>query len=150
MTEDTTQNNGKQLGGVTGKGFRPGDPRINRAGRPRSFDSLRKLMQVVANEPALDEHGNPIIIGADEHGDGGHVATNAEMFIRAWMKDRKGRRDFAAYAWGKPPDKLEIGGPDGDVLTLRIVHDDNARIQDTSTEEIPSETDGSHPKSGQA
>ena len=36
------------------------DPRINRKGRPRSFDELRKLAQAIANETTTDTQGNKI------------------------------------------------------------------------------------------
>jgi hypothetical protein len=83
------------------KPFKPGDPRINRNGRPRSFDTLRKLMQTKAGEIAVDGDGKPI------ERDGKPV-TNAEMFVEAWMKDKKQRRSFAEFAWGKPVEEVEV------------------------------------------
>jgi len=44
----------KKAGGVTGKGFVKGDKRINRRGRPRSFDALRQLAQTIAHEDISD------------------------------------------------------------------------------------------------
>jgi hypothetical protein len=89
--------------------FQKGDPRINRKGRPKSFDAWRKLLQSIMDEEATDASGQPIVVN-------GHIATNAEMFARDWMKDRKGRRDFAANVYGKPPEKHELTGADGEPL----------------------------------
>lgn len=92
------------------------DPRINRKGRPKSFDSWRKLLQSIMDEPATDASGNPIVIG-------GHIATNAEMFARDWMKDRKKRKDFAEHAYGKPKEEYDLGGE----LTIKIVKASDAK-----------------------
>jgi hypothetical protein len=89
--------------------FQKGDARINRKGRPKSFDAWRKLLQSIMDEPATDASGKLIVVN-------GHIATNAEMFARDWMKDRKGRRDFAANVYGKPPEKHELTGKDGEPL----------------------------------
>jgi hypothetical protein len=92
--------------------FKPGDKRINRNGKPKSFAALRKLMQEQAGEIALDGNGQPI---TDKNG---RPRTNAELFVEAWMKDRKQRRAFAEFAWGKPKEELDItsGGK-----TIRVV-----------------------------
>jgi hypothetical protein len=78
------------------------DPRINRGGRPKSFDALRKLMQKKAGEIATDAEGKPIL---DRDG---KPMTNAEMFVEAWMKDRKQRKAFAEFAWGKPKEEIDL------------------------------------------
>ena len=79
----------------TRKGFVKGDPRINRNGRPRSFDELRKLAQAIANETTTDNHGNKI--------------TTAEAILRSWMRSKQSslQKAFIEYAFGKVPDKLE-------------------------------------------
>jgi hypothetical protein len=109
--------------------FKKGDPRINRNGRPKSFDAWRKLLQSIMGEPATDGAGNPIIIGADKDGSGGHIATNAEMFARDWMKDRKGRRDFAANVYGKPPEQINLNVTTG--YDVKLTGDDEPE-KDTS------------------
>lgn len=90
-----------------GRPFVKGDPRINRKGRPRSFDALRKLAQALANEPAVDgKTGAPIVV--DEH-----VATQAEMIMRAMMRDNPER--FVEIAYGKVPQPVDLKITDGDI-----------------------------------
>ena len=99
--------------------FSKGDARINRRGRPKSFDQVRALAMELVNEIATDANGNPIIIN-------GHKATNAEMILRSWMKSKDARlqQAFAAYAWGKPPEKTEITGLDGGSLIIEVKEHD--------------------------
>jgi hypothetical protein len=78
------------------------DPRINRGGRPKSFDAARKLAQAKMNEPAVDAQGNQIVKN-------GHIVTNAEMFFEAWMKS-KDRKSFAEFAYGKVKEEVEHTG----------------------------------------
>ena len=96
----------------TGKGgFTKGDPRINRKGRPKTFDQVRALFQQLGNEVAIDKHGNPVVIN-------GHVATIAEMVIRqVWREDAK---TALAYAYGKVPDDVNLKGGLGISLTPEI------------------------------
>lgn len=81
-----------------GRPFEKGDPRINRKGRPRSFDALRNLAQEIAheiatrnNEPVLDGQGNPI--------------TVAELIMRQWATSREPalQQKFVEIAFGKVP-----------------------------------------------
>jgi len=95
---NTTQ---KQPGGITGKGFVKGDPRINRKGRPKSFDALRALAQQIASETASDKDGTPAEIN-------GHIATNVEIILRAMMKDKRTAQQFLEIAFGKVPSQLDV------------------------------------------
>jgi hypothetical protein len=116
MSDDTRNNN--EIGyGKPPPGFKKGDPRINRKGRPKSFDAWRKLLQSVMDEPATGPDGKPIV---KKVGDREHIVTNAEMFAEAWMKS-KDRKGFAEHAYGKPPEKHEVTGKDGEPLTIKIV-----------------------------
>jgi hypothetical protein len=85
------------------KPFVKGDPRINRKGRPRSFDALRALARQIANEVATSKAQEPIVIN-------GHVVTVAEMILRNWARDAKLQAHFIEIAYGKVPDSVEFPG----------------------------------------
>ena len=91
--------------------FVKGDPRINRKGRPKKFDDLRKLSQQIANEVATygqndkfgNKKGDPIVIN-------GHKVTIAEGILRTWSlsKDARLQMRFVEVAYGKVPDVVEV------------------------------------------
>ena len=79
------------------KPFVKNDPRINRKGRPKSFDQLRKLAIKIANEEITDEKDKEDTI------------TRIENLLRAYSNPRHPKSDkFLEYAYGKVPDKLEV------------------------------------------
>jgi len=109
------ENRPKLVGGVTGKGFIKGDKRIRRSGHPHSFHELRELGLRIAAEK---------VIAAD-----GELITRAEHLLRSWAKSRVPALQlaFAAYCWGKPPEKLEINElAPRTVLRLHFAHEMDA------------------------
>ena len=84
------------------KPFVKGDPRINRKGRPKSFDKLRELAVSLANEAAIDAATKgPLLVK-------GHAATEIEMLMRQMMHDNPAR--FVEIAFGKVPDEVKLSG----------------------------------------
>lgn len=85
--------------------FVKGDPRINRNGRPKSFDEVRALAQEVAHEGA-----NTIRI---------------LRILRDWSgsDDVSKQRAFVEYAFGKVPDKIESTIDDKRTLKLHWPHE---------------------------
>jgi len=75
------------------KNFVKGDPRINRKGRPKNFDALRKLAQEIGNEydPVKDK-------------------TKVESILRGWADSRLPvlQKSFIELAYGKVPDALKM------------------------------------------
>jgi len=123
---DTTP---KQQGGVTGKGFTKGDPRINRKGRPKSFDALRELAQQIAHEEAQSRDAQtgelvPVVIN-------GRKATTAELVLRKWFQSKDGRMQIHAMevAFGKVPQPVELSGADCGPIAVALV-DYRANITD--------------------
>ena len=90
------------------KPFVKGDKRINRKGRPKSFDALRKLAQQIAAEDLQSTDGD--------------VVTRIEALLRVMSssKNPADRALFLAYAFGKPKDELDLT-TGGEPLTIRIV-----------------------------
>ena len=92
--------------------FKKGDPRINRKGRPRSFDALRELAQQIAHEPTQ------IVMD-------GHKVTVAEAILRQWAQSKNPQlqRAFIEVAFGKVPDEIQHSGKDGGVIEVKLVKD---------------------------
>ena len=107
---NTDANTGKVPGGP----FRKGDPRINRKGRPKSFDQLRSLAQEIAHEAA--KQGNqPVVID-------GHVVTVTEAIMRQWAmsKDPRLQQKFVEVAYGQVPSVTRLEGQDGGPIQIMI------------------------------
>jgi hypothetical protein len=100
--------------------FVKGDPRINRKGRPKSFDALRALAQEVAHEEAMS-NGQPVIIN-------GHKVTVAEAILRTWAQSKNPQlvKAFIEIAFGKVPDAVELGNRDNIPLKIEIIDVDTS------------------------
>ena len=74
------------------------DPRRNRKGRPKSFDALRALAQQIAREEV-------------QMTDGTYMSL-AELILRGWTVDKNPlyQKAFLEIAYGKVPDKIDLGG----------------------------------------
>jgi hypothetical protein len=92
--------------------FVKGDPRINRKGRPKTFDAFRELAQQISHEPAISD-GQKLEIN-------GHVVTVAEAILRRWAasKDPRLQMAFIEIAYGKPPQRTEITGANGGAIIV--------------------------------
>ena len=82
--------------------FKRGDPRINRLGRPRTFDAARELAQQIAHEVARSGNSEVVIDG--------HRVTVTEAILRQWAtsKDPRLQQAFMEYAYGKPPTVSQV------------------------------------------
>lgn len=99
------------------KPFVKGDPRINRKGRPKSFDQLRDLAQKLANEAAKDSEGKPLVLSD------GTIATQTQVILLKLMRDNPER--FLEIAFGKVPQPIEGPGEDGEIVLLVKYADNN-------------------------
>lgn len=127
MTRSNTADNSRN---ATGKPFVKGDPRINRKGRPKSFDALRSLAQSISHE-AAKSGGREIVMD-------GHVVTVAEMILRGWAasKDPRLQMAFMETAFGKPPTKTEVTGADGGPIEV------SANVESIMRKLLPELADG--------
>lgn len=95
------------------KPFRKNDPRINKLGRPKTFDAARELAQAIAAEVAK-QGDTEIVIN-------GHRVTIIEAIMRQWATSKVPalQQAFVEYAIGKPPIRTEISGPSGGPIQTR-------------------------------
>jgi hypothetical protein len=108
------------------KPFTKGDPRINRKGRPKTFDALRELAQAIAHEEAQARDkatGELVPVVID-----GHKVSNAELLLRRWMSSQDARLQMHVMeiAFGRVPQPVEMSGPGGTPVVIRINDDDPA------------------------
>ena len=115
------------------KPFTKGDKRINRKGRPKSFDSLRKLAQDIAHE---------------ELQSGDVSMTTTEAILRKWAlsKDPRLQMEFMAVAYGRTPQSTEVSGKGGGPIEHKDVtelsDEDLARIAATGRRGITDQAQG--------
>lgn len=97
------------------KPFKKGDSRINRKGKPKDFEQLRKEAIKVAGE---------ILTSSD----GAHAASRVHLILNDWAnsKDVRKQQLFLAYAFGNVPNEEKHSG----TVTLkhdRITDDERAK-----------------------
>ena len=111
--------------GLSGRKFVKGDPRINRSGRPKGFDAMRKLAQAIGDEPVTDSEGNTM--------------SCAEALLRSWATSPEPllQKAFMEYAYGKVPDKLETDLlEEKKVLILHYGHERERRLKGNDEERL--------------
>jgi hypothetical protein len=123
----------------TGKGgFKKGDPRINRRGRPKTFDAFRELAQSISHEAATNK-GEPLVID-------GHVVTLAEAILRKWATSPDARLQiaFIEMAYGKPVQRSEVTGKDGGAIEQKVTITDDSILRkllpELASDGTPNET----------
>ena len=100
--------------------FVKGDPRINRKGRPKTFGALRELAQAISHELVLNEEaeaeGRPVVLASG-------AMTQAEKILREWANSDNPQLQiaFMQYAFGKVPDKTELGAEENTEVVLKVV-----------------------------
>lgn len=134
--------------------FVKGDVRINRKGRPKTFDEWRSLVQEILQEPAVetDNKGIPkvggkfTLIQIPEIGNDGqpvldkdgrpkmvdHYATNAELLARKWLVSSKRQQDLVDAGFGKVPNAIDITSG-GQSLIKQLPDDEKMRRLETLT-----------------
>lgn len=100
--------------------FEKNDIRINRKGRPKTFDAARSLAQQIAHEIAKtkDKDGEEIELVIDDH-----YVTVTEAILRSWANsgDPKLSTAFMEWAYGKVPSVTEVTGKDGKDLPVLVI-----------------------------
>ena len=95
-----TSNTGENRPANKGQ-FKKGDKRINRKGRPKSFDALRELARQIGHE-IVEVRGLDGIV---------HRYTVTEAIMRQWASNSKNpklQEVFIQIAYGKVPDAINL------------------------------------------
>ena len=95
--------------------FKKNDPRINRKGRPKSFDALRRLAQQIACEVVKDPDLDAPV-------------SRVELMLRemAGSGDARKAVPFLEIAYGKVPAPVEVTGKNGGPIATQQVFDHSA------------------------
>ena len=96
--------------------FKKKDPRINRQGRPKSFDGLRILAQEVLNGKIINS-------------DRSMALTRIQIILTEWAQSRDIRKQQALVeiAYGKVPQAVELSGKDGKPLVIEVTFSDDGK-----------------------
>jgi hypothetical protein len=113
MDASNTGENRKPKPGTFEKGAGK-DPRINRKGRPKSFDAVRALFQSIAQEPIVQKDGTHYVID-------NHIVTIIEGIGRSWATSKNGQmqKAFVEVAYGQVPSVTRLEGQDGGPIQVQ-------------------------------
>lgn len=91
--------------------FKKGDPRINRKGRPKTFDKMRELAQEISEEAAKTPDGKELLWD-------GRQVTAVEYVLRrmAYSKNPTLLIKFLEIAYGKVPDNPTDDGKHAETI----------------------------------
>src|SRR5215475_15990302 len=113
---------------TVGRPFKKNDKRINRSGRPKTFDELRRTADMIASE---------LVPGPD-----GEMISRGELLLRSWIRSKNPilQRSFIEYWVGKVPDRIEAEGLQPKTrLILHYAHEFDA-IELDAVRALPSES----------
>jgi len=144
----------REIGNRNLRPFVKGDVRINRKGRPKTFDQWRELVQEILQEPAIDtdqrgvplpggrltliqipkvdKDGQPVV---DKNGQAvmvDHYATNAELLARKWLRTKDHQQGLVDAGFGKVPTAVDITSG-GRSLVRELPDDEKLRRLETLT-----------------
>ena len=95
--------------------FVKGDKRINRLGRPKNFDGMRRLAKLIGNEETISKD-DPV------------ERSVIERILRKWSRSSETalQKAFVEIAYGKVPDNIDHSG----TIKIKVVYD---KPRDNST-----------------
>jgi len=110
--------------------FEPGDKRINRTGRPKTFDELRRTADMIASE---------LVPGPD-----GKMISRGELLLRSWIKSKNPilQRSFIEYWVGKFPDRIEAEGLQPKTRLILYYDHERPDWEPSAFKELPPSGDG--------
>src|SRR5215471_7225002 len=98
---------------TVGRPFEKNDSRINKSGRPKTFDELRRTADMIASEMVP--------------GPNGEMISRGELLLRNWIKSKNPllQRAFIEYWVGKVPERIEAEGLEPKTnLILHFAHEE--------------------------
>jgi hypothetical protein len=106
--------------------FKPGDPRINRNGRPRKADKLCAALFDKWESAVLDKDGSPQLVH-------GKPVTHGEFVMQKMFADTRLYPELLNRMFGKVRDEVEVTARN---IEIRRINPDEIEEPETPLEEV--------------